>query len=71
VIVGNIWRKPVPTQASIVRGIAGVGEFGENLLIYDICATYLVENWNGCGYVFVCKQLQYIVRYNMCDFYAR
>jgi len=29
VIVGNIWRKPVPTQASIVRGIAGVGEFGE------------------------------------------
>jgi len=29
VIVGNIWRKPVPTHASIVRGIAGVGEFGE------------------------------------------
>jgi len=27
--VGNIWRKPVPTHASIVRGIAGVGEFGE------------------------------------------
>ena len=29
VIVGNIWRKPVPTHASIDRGIAGVGEFSE------------------------------------------
>ena len=29
VIVGNIWRKPVPTHAIVVRGIAGVGEFGE------------------------------------------
>ena len=29
-LVGNIWRKPVPTHASIVRGIAGVGQYGEN-----------------------------------------
>jgi len=38
VIVGNIWRKPVPTHASIVRGIAGVGEFGEKAPYYRIGA---------------------------------
>jgi len=29
VIAGNIWRKPVPTRASIVCGIAGVIKFSQ------------------------------------------
>ena len=38
-IVGNIWRKPVSTQASIFRGIAGVGEFGELLILFPMAQT--------------------------------